>query len=67
MHEIPKTWNILGTKYHLVGELRDDEVELVVYKYWRPQKQRWQYCTELRVVVLMEISGKFATGPSSRV
>lgn len=55
MEKIPKTYHIAGTKYHLVAIVQDGEEEIVVSKYWRPFKQRWEYMASQKQHVLMGI------------
>lgn len=50
--EMPETWQHLKQKCHLISELKDGETDLVIYKWWSPGKQRWNY--EAREKYLVE-------------
>lgn len=48
---IPKEWHWRDEKRHLVAEIKDGETELVIYKRWLSNKQRWDYKTEPKSVI----------------
>ncbi|HDR2806510.1 TPA: hypothetical protein QCJ85_004402 [Enterobacter asburiae] len=54
--KIPKSWGWRGKKRHLVSEIQDGDVALIVYKVWSPGKQRWKYYTEPKSVIEYELS-----------
>lgn len=46
---MPKTWHRLDYgKCHLISEIQDGETFVIVYKYWRPARQRWEYVAETK-------------------
>ena len=49
-----------GDKCHLVKRIKDGDESLIVYKYWRPEKQRWQYMTEKEYLILVALNQKSA-------
>lgn len=52
---IPKIWYWRDEKRHLVAELNDGDIELVVYKYWISSRQIWSYKTETKKIIEYEI------------
>jgi hypothetical protein len=48
---VRKSFRYMGHKCHLVRELEDDGARLIVYKYWRPHKQRWQYMVDHKYII----------------
>ena len=45
-----------GDRCHLVKRIKDGTEALIVYKYWRPEKQRWQYMVENEYLILMALN-----------
>lgn len=54
---IPEQWKALGVRWHLVETLNDGDTELIIYKFWRKHKQRWEYRVNPRWLVEREIAG----------
>lgn len=52
---IPERWGWREETRHLVAEIKDGEVDLVVYKQWLPSKQRWAYKTEPKSIIEFEL------------
>ncbi len=53
--DIPSSWIWRDEKRHLVAEINDGEMELVVYKSWLSSQQRWAYKTEPRSAIEFEL------------
>ena len=50
-----------GDKCHLIKRIKHDDIHLIVYKYWRPEKQRWQYMVEHECLILMALNHSEST------
>lgn len=46
------TWRHGNKKYHFVAEIKDGEVTVLVCKWWRASKQRWEYIAEEKSVLI---------------
>ena len=44
--EMKKTFRYQGRKCHLLGEAMDGLYNIILYKYWRVGKARWEYEAE---------------------
>lgn len=53
--EIPGTWQHLSHKCHLLSELKDGETDLVIYKWYSSEKQRWNYEAKEKYLVEADI------------
>ena len=53
--DIPKSWYWRGRKRHLVTEVTDGDKQVLVYKEWSANKQRWIYHAEERDDVAYEV------------
>ena len=53
---IPESWYWRGVKRHLVTEVTDGDKQVVMYKEWNANKQRWIYHAEERHCVAYEVT-----------
>ena len=49
----PKSWigNRVDAKCHLISEINDGDTIIIVYKFWRKYKKRWQYECEAKYIL----------------
>ena len=53
--DVPKTWKGIAGKCHLVEIIKDGNQEIVVFKYYRSAKQRWEYKAQPKELTLYSI------------
>lgn len=56
--DIPKQWYWCGKKCHLVKIIKDDDIDIVVYKHWLKTRQNWNYVAEERWLVEISIDAE---------